>query len=166
MSDEFARWKSLGGQKGPDEHINFNHIFKKASDPFTQQELCSKTTNTAFANMPFLSMRSAYENYEIEEECRKHLKRDKPKQETKQSIELRNKMNTLSLEIKDKNSEIHRVKYGIKKLDKRILHLYDKVSRLQAKINYIDRYLNYDFLYEIFWIPFKYTTILIATIGK
>lgn len=84
-------------------------------------------------------MRSAYENYEIEQEWLKHQHPDTTEPDTRETIVLKNKMSTLSLNIKDKNSEIYRAKYGIKKLDKRIDHLHEKIKKLKFTLHQVDK---------------------------
>jgi len=137
FNEEHGRWKSVTEQRNSE--MLYHYALQQGINS-TTIDLSSKTSHSAgmFMNFPFSTMRNAYDNYDIEQEWRKHLLLEKSEPDTKEALELKNKMNSLSMKFKHKNDEIYKVKYGIKKLDKRIYHLYSKIRRLTLRINQVN----------------------------
>ena len=91
-------------------------------------------------NFPYNSLRNAYDNYEIQQELKKHCSQaHKPKaiSGTKARIQ-QEKMNEMYQKICLKNFQINEVKHDLKRLDKRILHLFEKSKRLKLILSNVE----------------------------
>lgn len=85
-------------------------------------------------------MRSAYDNYELEQELRKHWSSERRGEEfinDHESKRMKLSMRETYLRIQEKHQEMEDVNYHIRKLDKRISYLNSKAGKLQQLIQLV-----------------------------
>ena len=93
------------------------------------------------AHMPGNIIRSAFDNYEIEQELKKHSAsryKERSLIDQKESKLLKMKLGEIYSKIIQRNYEIDSVKYTNKKLEKRIGYLKEKALKLSKIMRVID----------------------------
>lgn len=85
-------------------------------------------------------MRNAYDNYELEQELRKHWSSERRNEEfinENESKRMKQSMRETYIKIQEKHQEMEDVNYHIRKLDKRISYLNSKADKLQELLRLV-----------------------------